>query len=214
MRIFCATLFSIFVIVGAVPAHAQLQDVSENRIQIYGAGALMSPYAPERFSQPYHAGYGGTMGIGITLTPNWELSLKGSYTSLNLDEDGYRLFSPGSTTRPFNGGMQIYSAELGLKYLIAIEGSWAPYFIAGVGAYHREEQDIEVIIVEQSNTSMNGGSRTLQGGFAGFGLAYRIADPISAYVEPRYVATTSFGSVNDYMMDHASMQIGVLFNLF
>jgi len=204
----------VILIFSSASAYGQLQDVSDRRVQVYAAGSPALPYGTSDFSNQYQTGYSLTGGLGITLTPDWELSFRGTYSHFNLDQDGYRSSIGGSPTSIFEGEVAVYSVDMSLKHLISTEGRWVPYFAAGIGVYHRDEDDVEVIINDEPYTSGTRTNRTMAGAHVGGGVAYRIATFMSLYLEPRYTSTVSMDSTIDDTLDYAEVRIGLIVSPF
>lgn len=200
----------VILIFGSTSAYGQLQDVSDRRVQVYVGGSPTYPYSTSEFGDFYQTGYTFTGGVGITLTPEWELSFHGAYSQFDLDEGAYRSSVAGSSGSGFEGEMAVYTGAMSLKYLIYVEGRWVPYFVAGGGVYRKEEENIDVIIAGQSFTSAFRTNQTLAGIHVGAGLAVRTIDAMSLFIEPRYTATASFQNTDESTVDYIEVRMGLI----
>ncbi|PEN05116.1 hypothetical protein CRI93_13950 [Longimonas halophila] len=200
-----ALLFSSLL--SSAPAHGQLQDVSDRRVQVYVGGSPTYPYSTSEFSDLYEFGYTLSGGVGITLTPEWELSFHGAYSRFDLDEEGYRNTYP-AVTFSVSGALAIYSGTMNLKYLFRTEGRWIPYFSAGFGVFHREEDDVTFDFAPRLGAPRS--DATLGGVHVGAGVAVRVIDAMSLFLEPRYTATASFQDTGESTLDYAEIRIGLI----
>jgi len=208
-RVSFATLLGLFLllIVGTAPTYGQLQNVETNRFQVYVGGSPTYPYSTSEFSDLYEVGYTVSGGVGITLTPEWELSLHGSYSHFNLSSAGYRATFP-SITFSVSGALSIYSGTINLKHLFRTDGTWIPYFSAGFGVFHRSEDDVSFDFAPRLGAPRT--NATLGGAHVGMGLAVRLLDAMSLFLEPRYTATSSFQDTDESTLDYAEVRMGLI----
>ncbi|MGM0706568.1 MAG: outer membrane beta-barrel protein, partial [Bacteroidota bacterium] len=171
----------VILIFGSTSAYGQLQDVSDRRVQVYVGGSPTYPYSTSEFGDFYQTGYTFTGGVGITLTPEWELSFQGTYSHFTLDDT----LLPGG-----EGTLSVYAGTMNLKHLFRTQGRWIPYFSAGFGIFRRKADDITFELRPAARRSRT--DATLGGAHLGFGIAARIVDSMSLFLEPRYTATASF----------------------
>lgn len=210
MRVSLLALFGFFTLFSTLPAHGQLQAPHDQRVQVRIASGPSLPYGTSDFSDQYQLGYSITSGLDITLTPDWRLSLGGTYSYFNLHQDAYRSFIRGSNSSEFEGHVAAYSGTLSLKHLILTEGRWIPYFAAGLGVYYRDEADVQVIINDRSYISDFRSNSTLAGGHVSGGIVYRIVEAISLYMEPRYTATASLSNTANDTLDYLELRMGLI----
>ncbi|MFO8232931.1 MAG: outer membrane beta-barrel protein [Longimonas sp.] len=197
----------VILIFGSTSAYGQLQDVSDRRVQVYVGGSPTYPYSTSEFNDLYETGYTVSGGVGITLTPEWELSFHGAYSRFNLNEEGYRDTYP-AVTFSVSGALAIYSGTMNLKYLFRQEGQWIPYFSTGFGVFHRQEDDVTFDFAPRLGAPRS--DATLGGAHLGFGIAARIVDSMSLFLEPRYTATASFQDTGESTLDYAEVRIGLI----
>lgn len=201
---------ALFVLLLPSAAHGQLQDVSDRRVQVHISGSPAYPFSTSDFSVAYQNGASVSVAGGVTLKPDWEIALEGSYSRFRLDESGYATSINGSQEADFEGQMAVYSGTITLKRLIYTEGRVVPYFASGVGVYHLDEDDVELIVGDRSFLSSRRQNRSLVGIHVGFGVAARVTDWLSLFAEPRYTATASFSDTKAPTIDYASARIGLI----
>ncbi len=197
----------IALLLGSAPAYGQLQDVETNRFQVYVGGSPTYPYSTSEFSDLYEVGYTVSGGVGVTLTPEWELSFHGSYSHFDLSSAGYRATFP-AVTFSVSGALSVYSGTINLKHLFRTEGRWIPYFSAGFGVFHRNEDDVSFDFAPRLGAPRT--DATLGGAHVGAGLAVRLLDAMSLFLEPRYTATASFQDTDESTLDYAEVRVGLI----
>jgi opacity protein-like surface antigen len=189
----------VALLFSSAPAYGQLQDISDRRVQVYVGGSPTYPFSTSDFEDFYQTGYTFIGGVGITLTPEWELSFQGTYSHFQLDDT----LLPGG-----EGTLSIYAATVNLKHLFRTEGRWIPYFSAGFGVFRRKADDITFELRPAARRSRT--DATLGGAHAGFGIAARIVDTMSLFLESRYTATASFQSTGESTVDYAEVRVGLI----
>jgi opacity protein-like surface antigen len=200
-RVSLPVLSSLLValLFSSAPAYGQLQDISDRRVQVYVGGSPTYPFSTSDFEDFYQTGYTFIGGVGITLTPEWELSFQGAYSHFGLDDT----LLPGG-----EGTLSVYAATMNLKHLFRKEGRWIPYFSAGFGVFHREEDDVTFDFAPRLGAPRS--DATLGGAHMGAGLAVRMIDAMSLFIEPRYTATASFQNTDESTVDYAEVRMGLI----
>ncbi len=127
-------------------------------------GGLVIPTAPNSFADRSNLGFGGGIGLGVTLTSPLVILGQVDFTTLGLDEAGYRkLKGISAGSRVSCGEITLVYASLGLRLnLPAHPASIRPYLIAGAG-YFRYAGDAvnvdgtEVDFRTEDTTGVHGG---------------------------------------------------------
>jgi len=128
-------------------------------------GGLVIPTAPNSFADRSNLGFGGGIGLGLTLISPLVILGQVDFTTFGLDEAGYRKLNPdiSAGSRVRGGEISLVYASLGLRLnLPAHPASIRPYLIAGAGYFRYAGDAVNVDGTErgfrtEDTTGVHGG---------------------------------------------------------
>lgn len=127
------TILAILLAFGSI-ASAQ---VPSSPVSIYAGGALSIPTAPESFKTSFKNGYHGSLGLGFSASPLFELVGKVEYHTFNFDFDPAYSDYTGGTNKMwmFGGDVKVNPSVPAFPV--------SPYILAGVGLANIKQSEFK-----------------------------------------------------------------------
>jgi hypothetical protein len=198
-------------------------------LEISLSSGIAMPSSPMSFADYWKMQYGGSVGVGVPLSPSITLVGAVEYFRFNLNSDGVRdrinteymrdiwLFND-VYLNPSAEPSSVTAVSANIRVApVGISGWLAPHCIAGAGVMRFSLSEMSIpttslLSADGRNISMTA-QRTIRGGEEtepffqiGFGFDVRLSDAMNVFVEARYVHGISKGLGTAYIPVNAGVR--------